>query len=105
MSSGCTLPAAATKAIRRLSGAFALGIIFKGHEGLVIGARLGPPLAVGFGAKEMYLGSDAFALAPLTNKVAYLEDGDWVVVRPDGAVEDGAGNFGPGPRGDRLRPA
>jgi glucosamine--fructose-6-phosphate aminotransferase (isomerizing) len=75
--------AAATKAIRRLSGAFALGIIFKDHEGLVVGARLGPPLAVGFGAKEMYLGSDAFALAPLTNKIAYLEDGDVAVVRAD----------------------
>ncbi len=75
--------AAATKAIRRLSGAFALGIIFKDHEGLVIGARLGPPLAVGFGTKEMYLGSDAFALAPLTNKIAYLEDGDVAVVRAD----------------------
>ncbi len=75
--------AAATKAIRRLRGAFALGIIFKDHEGLVIGARLGPPLAVGFGDKEMYLGSDAFALAPLTNRIAYLEDGDVAVVRAD----------------------
>jgi glutamine---fructose-6-phosphate transaminase (isomerizing) len=75
--------AAATKAIRRLRGAFALGIIFKDHEGLVVGARSGPPLAVGFGANEMYLGSDAFALAPLTNKIAYLEDGDLAVVRAD----------------------
>jgi glucosamine--fructose-6-phosphate aminotransferase (isomerizing) len=74
---------AATKAIRRLRGAFALGIIFKDHEGLVVGARLGPPLAVGFGANEMYLGSDAFALAPLTNKIAYLEDGDVAIVRAD----------------------
>ena len=75
---------AASTAIRRLKGAFALGIIFKDHEGLMIGARSGPPLAVGFGAKEMYLGSDAFALAPLTNKVAYLEDGDWAVIHADG---------------------
>ncbi len=74
---------AAATAIRRLRGAFALGIIFKDHEGLVIGARSGPPLAVGFGDKEMYLGSDAFALAPLTNKIAYLEDGDLAVVRAD----------------------
>jgi glucosamine--fructose-6-phosphate aminotransferase (isomerizing) len=74
---------AAARAIRRLRGAFALGIIFKDHEGLVIGARSGPPLAVGFGDKEMYLGSDAFALAPLTNKIAYLEDGDLAVVRAD----------------------
>jgi glutamine---fructose-6-phosphate transaminase (isomerizing) len=77
---------AATQAIRRLRGAFALGIIFKDHEGLVVGARSGPPLAVGFGDKEMYLGSDAFALAPLTNKIAYLEDGDLAVVRADGVA-------------------
>ncbi|MCE9522925.1 MAG: glutamine--fructose-6-phosphate transaminase (isomerizing) [Alphaproteobacteria bacterium] len=75
---------AASTAIKRLKGAFALGIIFKDHEGLMVGARSGPPLAVGFGNKEMYLGSDAFALAPLTNKVAYLEDGDWAVIHPDG---------------------
>jgi glucosamine--fructose-6-phosphate aminotransferase (isomerizing) len=74
---------AAATAIRRLRGAFALGIIFKDNEGLMIGARSGPPLAVGFGDKEMYLGSDAFALAPLTNKIAYLEDGDLAVVRAD----------------------
>jgi glutamine---fructose-6-phosphate transaminase (isomerizing) len=75
---------AASTAIRRLKGAFALGIIFKDHDGLMIGARSGPPLAVGYGDKEMYLGSDAFALAPLTNKVAYLEDGDWAVIKTDG---------------------
>ncbi len=77
---------AAAAAIKRLKGAFALGIIFTGEEGLMIGARSGPPLAVGFGNHEMYLGSDAFALAPLTNKVAYLEDGDWVVIHRDGAT-------------------
>ncbi|NOT41189.1 MAG: glutamine--fructose-6-phosphate transaminase (isomerizing) [Alphaproteobacteria bacterium] len=77
---------AATQAIRRLRGAFALGIIFKDHEGLIVGARSGPPLAVGFGTQEMYLGSDAFALAPLTNKIAYLEDGDLAVVRADGVA-------------------
>jgi glucosamine--fructose-6-phosphate aminotransferase (isomerizing) len=52
----------------------------------MIGARSGPPLAVGYGQKEMFLGSDAFALAPLTNRVAYLEDGDWVVLKPDSAT-------------------
>jgi len=64
----------------RLEGAFALAIIFKGEDDLMIGAREGSPLAVGYGDGEMYLGSDAFALAPMTNRVAYLDDGDWVVI-------------------------
>jgi glucosamine--fructose-6-phosphate aminotransferase (isomerizing) len=73
--------AAATAAVRRLTGAYALAMIFKGEEGLLIGARMGSPLAVGYGDTEAYLGSDAFALAPFTNHVAYLEDGDIAVVR------------------------
>jgi glucosamine--fructose-6-phosphate aminotransferase (isomerizing) len=85
LNQGMSPEKAASAAIRRLHGAYALVMIFTGEEGLMIGARSGPPLAVGYGQKEMYLGSDAFALAPLTNKVAYLEDGDWVVVRPDSA--------------------
>jgi glucosamine--fructose-6-phosphate aminotransferase (isomerizing) len=83
MNQGMEPTKAAAAAVRRLRGAFALGIIFRDNEGLMIGARSGPPLAVGFGTKEMYLGSDAFALAPLTNRIAYLEDGDLAVVRPD----------------------
>jgi glucosamine--fructose-6-phosphate aminotransferase (isomerizing) len=83
MNQGMEPAKAAATAVRRLRGAFALGIIFRDNEGLMIGARSGPPLAVGFGTKEMYLGSDAFALAPLTNRIAYLEDGDLAVVRPD----------------------
>ncbi len=55
--------------------------MFKGDEDLIIGARNGPPLAVGHGDGEMFLGSDAIALAPFTNSITYLEDGDWVVVR------------------------
>ena len=64
--------------LTQLEGAFALAIIFAGHDDLMIGARRGSPLAIGYGEKEMYLGSDAIALAPFTDRVAYLEDGDWV---------------------------
>ncbi|MBP6010797.1 MAG: glutamine--fructose-6-phosphate transaminase (isomerizing) [Alphaproteobacteria bacterium] len=84
LSQGMDPVKAASTAIKRLRGAFALGIIFKDHEGLMIGARSGPPLAVGYGTKEMYLGSDAFALAPLTNRISYLEDGDIAIVKTDG---------------------
>lgn len=63
-----------------LRGAFALAFLFKGEEELLIAARRGSPLAIGFGEGEMYLGSDAIALAPFTDQVAYLEDGDWAVL-------------------------
>lgn len=72
---------AAHAALKRLSGAFALAIMFKGDDNLIVGARNGPPLAIGHGEGEMFLGSDAIALAPFTNSVTYLEDGDWAVVR------------------------
>jgi glucosamine--fructose-6-phosphate aminotransferase (isomerizing) len=72
---------AAKAAVARLTGAYSIAMIFKDHEGLLIGARKGAPLAVGYAASEAYLGSDAFALAPFTNKVAYLEDGDVAVIR------------------------
>ncbi len=77
---------AAAAALARLEGAYALALIFAGHPDLMIGARHGAPLAVGFGEREMFLGSDALALAPLTRRIAYLEDGDWVVIRRDGAT-------------------
>lgn len=84
-------PEEAVKAVLpRLRGAFALAILFKSHDDMLIGARLGSPLVVGYGAKdengqgENYLGSDALALAPLTQKIAYLDEGDWVVVTRDG---------------------
>ena len=64
----------------RLQGAFAFAILFKSENDLLIGARKGSPLAVGHGDGEMYLGSDAIALAPFTNRVTYLEDGDWAVL-------------------------
>ena len=66
--------------LARLEGAFALAILFKGENDLMIGARNGPPLALGHGDGEMYLGSDAIALSPFTNRITYLEDGDWVVL-------------------------
>jgi glucosamine--fructose-6-phosphate aminotransferase (isomerizing) len=72
---------AAHNALKRLQGAFALAIMFTGDEDLIVGARNGPPLAVGHGDGEMFLGSDAIALAPFTNSITYLEDGDWAVVR------------------------
>jgi len=76
---------AAHAALRQLEGAFALAIMFRGDEDMIVAARNGPPLAVGHGDGEMYLGSDAIALAPFTNSITYLEDGDWAVVRRAGA--------------------
>ncbi len=76
---------AAGAAFRRLQGAYALAIIFAGHPELIIGAQNGAPLAVGFGDDEMFVGSDALALAPLTRRIAYLKDGDWTVVDRKGA--------------------
>lgn len=84
---------AAGEAFARLKGAFALAVIFNGEHDLMIGARRGSPLVVGHGEGQMYLGSDALALSFLTREVSYLEDGDWVVLRRDGAVfHDGEGN-------------
>ncbi|WOC17296.1 glutamine--fructose-6-phosphate transaminase (isomerizing) [Pseudochrobactrum sp. MP213Fo] len=70
----------------RLRGAFALAFLFKGENGMLIAARRGSPLAIGYGDGEMFLGSDAIALAPFTDKVSYLEDGDWAVLTCDKAV-------------------
>jgi glucosamine--fructose-6-phosphate aminotransferase (isomerizing) len=68
----------------RLIGAFALAILFSDHPDLIIGARMGAPLTVGYGDGENYLGSDALAVAPWTQRIAYLEEGDWAVVRREG---------------------
>ena len=84
LASGLTPVDAAHAALKRLRGAFALAIMFSSDEDLIIAARNGPPLAVGHGDGEMYLGSDAIALAPFTSAITYLEDGDWAVVRRDG---------------------
>ncbi|MBO1904832.1 glutamine--fructose-6-phosphate transaminase (isomerizing) [Microvirga sp. 3-52] len=76
----------------RLRGAFALGFLFSGEEDLLIGARHGAPLAIGYGEGEMYLGSDALALAPFTGEVAYLDDGDWAILTRRGAdIRDESG--------------
>ncbi|QFT77198.1 glutamine--fructose-6-phosphate transaminase (isomerizing) [Erythrobacter sp. THAF29] len=81
----------------RLRGAFSLAIAFRQHPELLIGARLGSPLVVGYGPEgenaEMYLGSDALALAPLTQRISYLEEGDWAVITRDSAtIYDADGN-------------
>ena len=80
---GLSAREAALATIKRLEGAFALAIMFKDEPDLIVGARNGPPLAVGHGEGSMYIGSDAIALAPFTNKVTYLEDGDWCVITND----------------------
>lgn len=86
MKRGAEPVAAAHGALKRLRGAFAIAVMFADHDDLLVGARNGPPLAIGHGEGEMFLGSDAIALAPFTNTVTYLEDGDWVVVRRDAAT-------------------
>jgi len=82
---GASPEAAVKAALPQLRGAFALAIAFRRHPDILIGARLGSPLVVGYGDGEMYLGSDALALAPLTQKITYLEEGDWVILTRDGA--------------------
>ncbi len=83
---GMAPEAATAKTLHRLEGAFALGVIFANEPTLMIGARRGSPLAIGYGDGEMYLGSDALALAPLTSKITYLEEGDWAALTPKGVT-------------------
>jgi glucosamine--fructose-6-phosphate aminotransferase (isomerizing) len=83
---GADPKSAVSQTLKRLEGAFALGILFAGEEDLLIGARRGSPLAVGFGDGEMYLGSDAMALAHLTKQIAYLDEGDWVILHRNTTV-------------------
>jgi len=71
--------------LKQLRGAFALAFLFAGENDLMIGARRGSPLAIGYGKGEMYLGSDAIALAPFTDRITYLEEGDWAVLTQKGA--------------------
>uniref|UniRef100_G4WVB1 Glutamine--fructose-6-phosphate aminotransferase [isomerizing] n=1 Tax=uncultured bacterium CSL1 TaxID=1091565 RepID=G4WVB1_9BACT len=77
---------AVSMALKRLQGAYALGIVFRDRPDYVIGARNGPPLAIGYGDGEMFLGSDAMALAHLSSRLSYLEDGDWVELTPTQAI-------------------
>ena len=85
MTQGLSPQVAAAATLSRLTGAFALCFLFEGEDDLIVAARRGSPLAIGYGAGEMFAGSDALALAPLTNRIAYLEEGDWAVVRREGA--------------------
>ncbi|MCP5396161.1 MAG: glutamine--fructose-6-phosphate transaminase (isomerizing) [Sphingomonadaceae bacterium] len=82
---GATPEEAVKAVLPRLRGAFALAIAFRSHPDMLIGARLGSPLVLGFGDGETFLGSDALALAPLTQQITYLEEGDWIVVQRAGA--------------------
>ena len=92
MKKGKTPVEAVKAALPRLRGAFALAFLFAGEEDLLIGARKGSPLAVGYGDGEMYLGSDAIALAPFTDTISYLEEGDWAVAtRKSVQIYDEAG--------------
>jgi glucosamine--fructose-6-phosphate aminotransferase (isomerizing) len=92
MERGASPVEAVKAALPRLRGAFALAFLFAGEDNLLIGARKGSPLAIGYGEGAMFVGSDAIALAPLTDTVSYLEDGDWVIVTRDKAeVHDAQG--------------
>jgi len=86
LAEGKTPQQAVQAGLERLEGAFALAILFAGHDDLMIGARRGSPLAIGYGDGEMYLGSDSLALAPLTSRICHLEEGDWAEVTASGAV-------------------
>ncbi|MEA3035599.1 MAG: hypothetical protein QOH04_1364 [Sphingomonadales bacterium] len=80
---GASPEEAVSRTLKRIQGAFSLAILFRRHPDKLIGARLGSPLVVGYGDGEMYLGSDALALAPLTQRISYLDEGDWVVIGHD----------------------
>ena len=84
MKKGKTPAEAVAATLKQLRGAFALAFLFAGEDDLMIGARKGSPLAIGYGDGEMYLGSDAIALAPFTDTISYLEDGDWAVLTHKG---------------------
>ncbi|MDO8982082.1 glutamine--fructose-6-phosphate transaminase (isomerizing) [Cypionkella sp.] len=86
ISRGATPIVAARQTLKRLHGAFALCFLFDGEEDLIIAARKGSPLAIGHGDGEMFVGSDAIALAPMTDRITYLEEGDWAVITRQGAV-------------------
>ena len=85
---------AAAQTIARLDGAYALCFLFDGEDDLLIAARKGSPLAIGHGTGEMFVGSDAIALAPMTDRITYLEEGDWAVItRTSVEIRDSAGNI------------
>jgi glucosamine--fructose-6-phosphate aminotransferase (isomerizing) len=94
LAEGMSPKEAVAASLPRLEGAFAMVLIFAGEHDLMIGARRGSPLAIGYGEGEMYIGSDALALAPLTQRICYLEEGDWAEIGRDGAeIFDEAGSI------------
>jgi len=94
LATGAPLRDAFKATLDRLHGAYALAILIDGEDRIILGARRGSPLVVGWGGDEMYLGSDALAVGPFTNRVSYLEEGDWVVLGQNSAeVHDAAGNL------------
>lgn len=94
LNEGKTPHQAVALALKRLDGAFALGILFAGDENLLIAARRGSPLAIGYGDCEMYIASDAYALAPLTEKITYLNEGDWAeITRQSVTIYDSENNL------------
>ncbi|PHP64530.1 glutamine--fructose-6-phosphate aminotransferase, partial [Zhengella mangrovi] len=89
---GMSPEAAVRDCLPRLRGAFALAILFNGEDDLLVAARRGSPLAIGFGEGDMFIGSDAIALAPFTDVITYLEDGDWALITASSvAIFDEAG--------------
>ncbi|MBT3810205.1 MAG: glutamine--fructose-6-phosphate transaminase (isomerizing), partial [Rhodospirillaceae bacterium] len=85
LDAGATPREAVAQTLPRLHGAFALAIVFAGEHDLMVGARRGSPLAIGYGDGEMFIGSDALALAPLTKRICYLDEGDWAEITRTGA--------------------
>jgi len=83
LDNGADPKTAVSNTLKRLKGAFGLVFLFKDSPNMLIAARQGSPLAIGHGEGEMYFGSDAYALAPLTNKITYLQEGDWAIITPD----------------------
>ncbi|MGH7097682.1 MAG: glutamine--fructose-6-phosphate transaminase (isomerizing) [Stellaceae bacterium] len=92
LTQGLAPAAAVARILPQLEGAFALVFLFAGERDLLVCARRGPPLAIGYGEGEMFVGSDALALAPLTRRITYLEDGDWAIVTSRSVVIHDAGN-------------
>ena len=86
LESGLSPSSSVKEALERLEGAFALAILFAGFHDYMIVARRGSPLAIGYGNNEMFIGSDAIALAPLTDKITYLEEGDWAEIKGSGSI-------------------
>ncbi|TQF83857.1 glutamine--fructose-6-phosphate transaminase (isomerizing) [Elioraea sp. Yellowstone] len=85
LAAGATPEEAMAATLKRIEGAFALAVLFAGRHDMIMAARRGSPLAIGYGDGEMYVGSDALALAPLTERISYLEEGDWAIVTQQGA--------------------